>query len=72
MGFGSFDVQPKNHNGHVQIDNQYSSKDHLNLSATSSDEISFDSSDDEDDTHTCSQADSLNDMSSLLQQLPIK
>lgn len=74
MGFGSFDVQAKNHNG-VQTDDQ-SVKD-FNLSATSSDEISssvsFDSSDDEDNVHTSSQAaHSLNDMSSLLQQLPIK
>lgn len=69
MGFGFFDVQAKNHNG-VQIDDQ-SVKD-FNLSAiSSSDEISSSvSSDDEDNVHTSSQA--LNNMSSLLQQLPIK
>ncbi|KAL8133834.1 hypothetical protein AgCh_009049 [Apium graveolens] len=73
MGFGSFDVQVKNHNGHVSVID-------FNLSATySSDEISssvsFNSSsdDDEDNVHTSSQAaHSLNDMSSLLQHLPIK
>ncbi|KAK1361866.1 Oxidative stress [Heracleum sosnowskyi] len=66
MGFGSFDVQ---------ILDDHCSKD-LNLQSATSHEISsivpFDSSDDEDNGHNSSQADSLNNMSSLLQQLPIK
>ncbi|KAL1820463.1 hypothetical protein ACET3Z_015332 [Daucus carota] len=68
MGFASFDVQAKKRYG-VQLDDQGS--EDFSLSASSSDEISSaassDFSDDEDHSAT-----SLNDMSSLLQQLPIK